>query len=192
MRSTAAVLVLAAFLSMAAVPAPVLGQDAPAAQPTTPTPARTPPPPACKADEHRQFDFWVGRWDVYPTGGDTLVAHSLIEKLYDGCVIRENWMPLKGQGGTSVNNYLPDEQRWAQTWVSGANARVEFFGGLVDGRMVMTGFWKNAAGPGRHGLIRMTYSREADGAVRQLGELSTDHGMSWGPSFDFTYRPAKE
>ena len=50
-----------------------------------PAPAPTPPPPACTAAEHRQFDFWVGYWDVYPTGKDKLVAHSLIEKLYAGC-----------------------------------------------------------------------------------------------------------
>ena len=52
--------------------------------------APAPPPPACTAPEHRQFDFWVGYWDVYPTGKEKLVAHSLIEKLYAGCTIREN------------------------------------------------------------------------------------------------------
>ena len=36
-------------------------------------------PPPCAAPEYRQLDFWVGRWDVYPTGKDKLVAHSLIE-----------------------------------------------------------------------------------------------------------------
>ena len=34
-----------------------------------------PPPPAgCSSPESRQFDFWVGRWDVYPSAKDTLVA----------------------------------------------------------------------------------------------------------------------
>ena len=66
-----------------------------------------PPPPACAAPEHRQFDFWVGRWDVYPTGSERLVAHSLIERLYGDCVIRESWMPLRGGGGTSLNAWRP-------------------------------------------------------------------------------------
>ena len=69
-----------------------LAAQAPAAPPA-------PPPPACAAPEHRQFDFWVGRWDVYPTGTERLVAHSLIERLYGDCVIRESWMPLRGGGG---------------------------------------------------------------------------------------------
>ena len=36
-----------------------------------------PAPPAapCAAQEYHQLDFWVGRWEVYPTGKDQLVAH---------------------------------------------------------------------------------------------------------------------
>ena len=41
-------------------------------------------PAACAAPEHRQFDFWIGSWDVYPTAGGPLVAHSLIERRYGG------------------------------------------------------------------------------------------------------------
>lgn len=153
-------------------------------------PAPPPPQPVCDAPEHRQFDFWVGRWNVYPTGADTLVAHSLVEQLYDGCVIREHWMPLQGRAGGSVNTFESGEHRWVQTWVSGAGARVEFRGGHVGERMVMTGFWRDIGGPGKHGLVRMSFSPTGDGAVRQVGELSTDHGITWTPSFDLTYRPA--
>lgn len=158
------------------------------AQQTPPAPS----PPACTAPEHSQYDFWVGRWDVYPTGKTKLVAHSLIEKLYAGCAIRENWMPLSGPGGGSLNNYVVEEHAWKQTWVDSSNARVDFKGGLIDGKMVLTGYWKGVNGPGKDGTIRMTYSREAGGAVRQLGEVSTDGGKTWGPSFDFTYRPSAE
>jgi len=35
----------------------------------------------------------------------------------------------------------------------------------------------------------MTYSRNADGSVRQHGEQSTDEGKSWSTNFDFTYHP---
>jgi hypothetical protein len=47
-----------------------------------------------------------------------------------------------------------------------------------------------AAGRWGEPLVRMSYSRNADGSVRQLGEQSTDDGKSWTPSFDFTYRPS--
>src|SRR3954462_11725153 len=91
------------------------GQTPPAAPPA-------PPPPACTAPEHSQFDFWVGRWDVYPTGTQRLVAHSLIGRLYAGCVIRERWMPIRGGGGSSLNTWRPAERRWRQLWADSANS----------------------------------------------------------------------
>ena len=154
---------------------------------TAAPPSSPPPPPACTAAEHRQFDFWVGEWTVTPTGKDKVVASSLIEKLYGGCAVRENWMPLTGTAGGSLNNYY--DGRWRQTWVDAANSRVDFTGGLVDGKMVLIGDWKGINGPGKDALIRMTYSKNADGSVRQHGEQSTDAGKTWSTSFDFTYHP---
>jgi hypothetical protein len=145
-------------------------------------------PPACAGPEHRQFDFWVGSWDVYPTGKTKLVAHSLIEKLYAGCTIRENWMPLSNSGGGSLNMYDPADRKWHQVWQDSQNGRVEFDGGLVDGKMVLVGEWKGANGPGKDAITRMTYSKGPDGSVRQFGEESTDGGKTWAPSFDFTYK----
>lgn len=146
-------------------------------------------PLGCRLPEHRQFDFWVGRWDVFPTGKDKLVAHSLIENLYGGCVIRENWMPLSGTEGGSLNTYDPEDKHWHQVWMDAANGRVSFDGDFVDGKMVLTGNWRGAQKPGQDGLVRMTYSRLDGGAVRQFGEISTDRGASWKPFFDFTYKP---
>jgi hypothetical protein len=166
-----------------------------AAQTAAPAPAppAPPPPPACATPQHRQFDFWVGSWDVYPTGANTLVAHSLIERRYNGCAIRENWMPLQGQGGGSFSAWRPGAGagtgNWRQTWVDSSGAWVEFTGGMDGEAMVLTGPWAGVAN-GRDGIVRMRYSREANGAVRQFGQVSTDNGATWANSFDFTYRPA--
>lgn len=156
-----------------------------------PAAAQTPAsPPACAAPEHRQFDFWAGRWDVYRTGTDQLVAHSLIERLFNDCVIRETWMPLQGGGGSSLNSWRPAERRWRQLWADGANGWVAFEGGLEGEAMVLTGAWQNP--DGSPNLTRMTYTHAADGSVRQAGAVSTDGGQSWMPSFDLTYRPAAD
>ncbi|MES2443504.1 MAG: hypothetical protein V4574_11805 [Pseudomonadota bacterium] len=160
----------------------------PAHAQTAPTPA--PPPPACASTEHRAFDFWVGRWDVRPYAGGPLVAHSLIERLYAGCAIRENWMPLGGTGGGSLSNYDAAIGSWHQSWVDSSGVRVEFTGGIEGAAMVLTGPWPGVAN-GKDGDIRMTYTREPNGAVRQKGDVSTDHGKTWAPSFDFLYTPAK-
>ena len=137
----------------------------------------------CAAAEYHQLDFWVGKWDVYPTGKDKLVAHSLIESVY-GCGIRENWMPLNNHPGGSLSVYVPADKHWEQFWIDSQGSRAFFTGGWDGKAMVITGKWD---GP----IVRMTYSKNEDGSVRQLGEQSTDDGKTWGPSFDFTYRPAK-
>jgi hypothetical protein len=151
--------------------------------------AAPPPSPACTAEQHAALDFWVGDWDVYPNGRDNLVAHSKIEKLYGGCAIRENWMPLRGAPGGSLSGFDPATGRWHQTWIGSSPGVVRFEGGPVDGRMVLTGWWPGSGPGGEDGLTRMTYSRIERNAVRQLGEFSADHGVTWQPSFDFTYRP---
>ncbi len=159
-----------------------------AAQTAAPAPPAA-PPPACATPEHRQFDFWVGAWDVYPTGTDRLVAHSLIERLYAGCAIRENWMPLRGTGGGSLNSWRPAERRWRQVWTDSSNAFAEYSGGLEGAAMVMTA--PATLADGRAALLRMRFTREADGSVRQVGTRSTDGGATWEPAYDFTYRPAR-
>jgi hypothetical protein len=150
--------------------------------------AQGPSPPAPCADAaHGQFDFWVGRWTVTRTGQDRVVADSLIEKVY-GCGIRENWMPKNHQDGGSLSIYVPAEKGWRQTWIDSGGAYVDFKGGWDGAAMVLTGDWP---GPdGKPNLVRMTYTKGADGSVRQLGTASRDGGKTWAPSFDFTYRRA--
>ena len=152
--------------------------------------AQAPPANACAQPERAQLDFWIGHWDVYPTGTTKLIAHSLIEKLYGGCAIRENWMPLGGTGGGSLSAWDPKTGKWHQTWMDSSGATVQFEGGLVGDTMTIAGLWANVVAPGRDGVVRMNYRRNADGSVRQWGEVTQDGGKSWSPSFDFTYRPS--
>ena len=160
-------------------------------QSTVEAPAEAPvAPPACDTAGHAAFDFWVGEWDVYATGGDEKVADSKIERKHNGCAVIENWMPLSGAGGTSLNHWDASSGVWRQKWVGSSPGAVEFTGGLTSGKMVLTGNWPSPTAP--HTLVRMTYTANSDGSVRQLGESSTDHGVSWQGAFDFTYRPKKD
>jgi len=152
--------------------------------------AQQPPANACTQPERSQLDFWVGHWDVYPTGATKLIAHSVIEKLYAGCAIRENWMPLSGTGGGSLSAWNPKTGKWHQTWMDSSGAIVQFEGGLTGDTMTIDGQWANVVAPGKDGVVRMRYRRNPDGSVRQWGEVTQDGGKSWSPSFDFTYRPS--
>ena len=161
----------------------LLMQEAPAAE----TPA-----PACSGENYDAFDFWVGEWDVYPAGSDRQVATSRIERLYNGCAVRENWMPASGGDGGSLNAYNPQTGLWHQTWIGSAPGDVEFVGGPVDGVMVINGYWPGALGPDTNPLQRITYTLQDDGSVRQHGEASEDHGLTWTTNFDLIYRPQAE
>lgn len=161
-----------------------------AAQAATASPPPA-PAPTCASADHSALDFWVGEWDVFPAGSEQQVATSRIEKLAGGCAIRESWMPFKGAGGTSLTGRDPATGRWHQTWIGSAGGPVYFEGGPVAGRMVLTGWWPGSGPKGENGLTRMSYARLEGGAVRQLGEFSADHGVTWTISFDFTYRPQR-
>ena len=158
------------------------------AAPASPSPSL--PPQLCRSAEHRQFNFWVGRWDVYRAGTENLVAHSLVELMYDGCAIRESWMPHGRAGGGSLSTYNPRDGRWHQTWVDSVNGYALFVGGLENEAMILTGTWHGINGPGTSSLARMTYSRQPEGAVLQRVETSVDGGRTWSENAGLLYKPA--
>lgn len=163
------------------------------AAPVPPPPVVTPPsvsPPACDSEGHAGFDFWVGEWNVYGANREQMVARSTIVRRHNGCAVIEHWQPLRGQGGTSLNSYDAASGQWHQKWVGSSPGAVDFIGGVVERKMVLTGNWPSPQVP--HQLIRMTYTANEDGSVRQFGEGSTDHGLTWTTSFDFLYRPRSE
>jgi hypothetical protein len=178
-----------AGVAVAAIALALSGESRAQAQ-TTPAA----PPPAlsgCHSPENRQFDFWVGRWSVSPKAApQQKVADSLIEKLYDGCAVRENWMPLKGGGGGSLNAYRPADGIWRQTWIDAQGSWAEFSGTWNGRSMVIEGGWAQPGHPDQR--TRMTYTPLPDGAVEQRGETSDDRGKTWQPSFDLIYRKAAD
>ncbi len=155
-----------------------------AAAPPQPAPP-PPPPPACTAPEYRQFDFWIGRWAVVDARTGQPAGRSLVERLYGGCVLRENWSEPGWEGG-SLNMYVRPDGHWRQTWMDQSGALRDFEGGLQDGRMVLVAHAKSAAG--RPVLVRMTFTPNPDGSVRQYSDYSADDGATWKTRYDYLYR----
>ncbi len=144
-----------------------------------------PPPPGCTATEHRQFDFWIGDWDVANPAGKT-VGRNRIEPILGGCALRESWTGGSGSSGTSYNAWDRQRRRWHQTWVDNGGLVLRLEGGLADGRMVMTGETLDSAGATV--LNRITWEATPPGSVRQVWEVSSDGGKTWGTVFDGRYR----
>ena len=159
---------------------------APAA-PVPPAAPMPPAPPTCDAPEHRQFDFWLGEWDVTGPKGQAAGRNAITSGL-NGCVVHERWTGAGGMRGESFNTWDRTRKRWHQTWVSSTGNLLVLEGGIVNGAMQMTGETTSPKGPV---LNRITWTPAQDGSVRQFWETSVDGGQTWQAAFDGRYRRAK-
>jgi hypothetical protein len=148
-------------------------------------PAQAPAAPSCSGPEYRQFDFWIGTWDVFGAQG-ALVGTSSVTLELNGCVLHEHWESVGAQQrGRSFNIYDRQSGRWHQSWVSSNGNLLLLNGSLRDGRMVLEGHSTRPGGVDVQN--RITWSKEPDGSVRQLWEQSTDGGKTWSAGFDGRY-----
>ena len=147
------------------------------------TPAPPAKPPGCTAAPHRQFDFWLGEWDVTDAKGRT-AGRNRIVALHDGCALLESWSGSGGFTGTSLNAYDAERKTWHQTWVDNSGGVLQLDGRYADGRMVLAGESQDGSGKV---MQRITWERLPDGRVRQLWESSKDGGSTWAVAFDGYY-----
>src|SRR6266536_968019 len=98
-----------------------------------PRQAQNPPAaqPKCDSAEYRQFDFWLGDWDVTTQG--QRAGANLVTLEEGGCLIHEHWAGAKGGTGQSLNFYNREDGRWHQVWVSNSGEVLNLTGGYADG-----------------------------------------------------------
>ena len=148
---------------------------------TIPLTAQQPPP--CGAPEYRQFDFWVGSWNVFNPAGQQ-VGTNTIDRTLDGCALHEQWKSAGRHWGFSYNIYDRSSGKWHQSWVDNGGLLLLIEGGLENGKMVLSGTTQGTQGSV---LNRITWTPVATDSVRQLWETSTDEGKSWSVAFDGMY-----
>ena len=142
----------------------------------------------CKANpEFRQFDFWIGEWDVKTPQGQP-AGSSSVQLILGECIIIENWTSSSGSSGKSFNIYDVNDKKWHQTWVDDKGTFTHYIGGLEDGKMVVVA---DTIVSGKKTLAKMTFSKLTNGDVRQFGENSTDEGKTWMTAFDLLYSRKK-
>lgn len=138
----------------------------------------------CSAPEFRQFDFWIGEWDVEVGGAK--VAYSSIQLILNECVIFENYSGQRNYAGKSFSLYDAAHKRWEQRYVDTGGAFHEWTDGGLTPEGAMRFLWHKSAS-----LDRMTYTKEGPDAVRQLIETSTDGGKTWATTYDGHYTRRK-
>lgn len=145
----------------------------------------------CQGEAYRQFDFWVGEWEVYHPTADTIVGTNHIKSILNSCVIEENWRSSSGWQGKSFNTYNPLDSTWNQVWVDQSGSTYHFSGRYSDHVMLMRGETISRQS-GKKVLFEMSYTHDPEtDTVRQVWKASSDEGTSWNPIFDGIYKKKK-
>ncbi|MBD3334772.1 MAG: DUF1579 domain-containing protein [Candidatus Eisenbacteria bacterium] len=136
----------------------------------------------CSSPEARQFDFWLGEWDL--SWGEDGVGTNTVSKVLDGCVIQEDFDggPFKGM---SWSVYDPEHGMWRQTWVDNTGNTMSFTGGWVADRMILGRVIEEE---GREVHQRMVFYNIAADSLEWDWEKSTDGGKTWELAWRIHYK----
>lgn len=130
---------------------------------------------------YRQFDFFMGDWDVFVQGRKVGESHTKV--LQNGCIIEENWVtPI--QTGQSFNFYNPVTKKWHQSYMDSNGGNYMMDGEYKDGALRYEGFIYSPQG---QIPVRMTFYNIEPGKLRQTSETSGDGGKTWVQVWDGLY-----
>ena len=154
---------------------------------------QTPPPSPCVSDPHfRDFDFWLGEWDVSGRANGNFAGNNVIKSIEGSCALEERWVSKSGGTGMSINYYNPLSGKWRQVWLSGAGYSIDIVGGLnEEGSMVLEGtiyYYRTD----KDFPFRGTWTPNADGSVRQYFQQADPESGEWSDWFDGLYVKSKE
>src|SRR3954468_10901366 len=154
-------------------------------QGTSPTQAQTTASAKpCTTPSYRQFDFWIGTWNVTQAG--KVAGQNKIESILNGCALMESWQGTGGVTGHSLNIYDSTRDVWHQTWVDSSGSLLTLEGRFKAGAMVLEGVATDEKGVKTR--QRITWTAASADEVRQLWQSSTDAGKTWKTEFDGLYR----
>jgi hypothetical protein len=141
----------------------------------------------CGASEHREFDFWIGSWDVAFAASGQAAGRNRIERVHGGCTLLESWEGVSGFRGNSFSWWDPRAGLWRQLWRDSSGLTLDLSGGFANGCMRMFAVTHE---PGATIYNRITWAPLASGEVRHLWETSRDWGERWTADYDLLYRRA--
>ena len=150
----------------------------------------------CTTDPvYRQFDFWIGEWDVYAKNGKK-AGESKIDLILDSCIILENWKSANvSQGvyyaGKSFNTYNSVSKQWQQTWVDNVGGSTEFLEGHFENNKMIFQTKPFQFSKDTVAIRRLTFYKLDVNKVRQHGEISKNGGGTWSTEYDLEYRRKK-
>ena len=139
--------------------------------------------------ETRQFDFWLGDWDV--TWGENERGSNHVEAIMDGHVILENFdgspsLPLRGM---SLSAYNAKINKWQQTWVDNEGSYWSFSGDYKEDRMILT---TEDLEQGKRIDLRMIFYNIKPDEFDWRWEKSLDTGKTWSLKWQLHYQRRRD
>jgi hypothetical protein len=198
MRVRALVILLLAAMSPLPAAAQKKGAARGAKATLSPSPAATPavtPSPvpmsaSCTGAPYRQFDFWLGDWDLIgPDGKKSADDH--VAAILGGCAVEENWTGARSGQGISFSAYDPATKRWHQTLMDDGGAVLNLEGEFADGKMILVGTRPSQKEKGVTITHRIAWTPQPDHRVKQVWENSTNGGRTWRLVSEGTYVPKR-
>jgi hypothetical protein len=156
--------------------------------PVAPAPSPGQKNSPCSSTAHRQFDFWLGDWEVSTPQG-TPAGTNRVDRILDGCALQEHWEASDGSRGTSLSSYDAVGRKWRQTYVDDTGQVLVLEGDFRDGRMVLQG--EKAMGRQKGALQRISWQVVPGDKVRQRWDISQDDGKTWSVLFEGLYTKRK-
>ena len=139
--------------------------------------------PCLYSAEARQFDFWIGDWEVFNTAGQK-AGTNLVQLFSDGCGLLENWTSVVGGDGKSINFYDAGTNKWYQSWIGSGGGALLYAGNFKEGAMRFDG---ETSANGKKTLQKLTFYKLDENTVRQVFEASNDDGKTWIVTTDLKY-----
>ncbi|MGD0361313.1 MAG: hypothetical protein ABSC93_10615 [Bryobacteraceae bacterium] len=144
---------------------------------------------SCTAPEYRQFDFWAGDWDAFDADRPAVaVARLRVDRILDGCVLREDYQGADGHRGQSFSLYDASRKAWHQSWVTNRGELLLLDGQFQSDEMVLLGADRTVDGKERR--VRGVW-KAVSGGVRETAFASIDGGKTWKLWFDLLFKPHK-
>lgn len=182
-------LVVLAVLAVLTLAPQAMAQDVPVASSLPP--------------EARQFDFWIGEWDVNLrvrqddlSWEDQIQAVAKVYPILNGKAVLELWSDDRPSGikGYSVRSFDPERNEWV-LWLNwpGPNrsGSSSLTGSFRHGRAEFFATGRNA--DGEETISRYTFSDITPSSLRWDDAFSSDGGRTWRPNWimEFTRTAAK-
>lgn len=150
----------------------------------------------CSDSLHRQFDFWIGEWDVYGITGQK-AGDSKISLILDSCIVLEEWTSAAVNrgvryAGKSFNTYNRATRQWQQTWVDNVGGSTAYLNGYFKDQMLVFQTNPFAFRNDTIAIRRLTFHHLGPDKVRQHSEITKDNMKTWNTEYDLEYRRRKK